>query len=458
MLILFFLSFLPCVGWWLWRGERNLNVSISDPIIAFSIYYGVFFFLGGAVIVSQEMYLYNGTYSRQAIIETYIGFLVFQLCVVMSYGVFGRNAGSNRIGNAAEDCRKWMTLDPRQLVQIGVVLLVPATVSALYTMRLIAQHGFVEYMRDRIIIMSGKGFILLPAIWFFSYFLLYWVNKLIRAAKSGGRSLGTMVFLVAALAGASGLLQGSRSKAFLPFVFMLGLWWLLTKRRTRLISTVVIVSCLCGIVVAGVVLGKVRQNVAGGSGDLIQSGDTEVGLRLVVLGLNPLRVVENTVWLVENMRDKDMMFGSTFYAVVTGLVPRVLWENKPLGGGPALRNLISPGSYDLQSGKNLTTYSPGIVAEAYLNFGFAGFLMAGIVYGIGLAALGRAYSRVQTTTGYVMWIYGLYALLGLLTGEVFGSVAGAVGILLPIAVATPFLAFLGRLSRIVRSSAVTQGN
>jgi hypothetical protein len=448
MAILFLLSFLPCVGWWLWRKEKNLSVSIYDPIIAFSIYYGIFFFLGGAIIVSQEMYLYDVTYGGQAIIETYIGFLVFELCVLMSYGVFGRNADSIRFGNAGEDCRKWVTLNHKQLFLIGAAILVPATLSAWYMVRLIAQYGLVEYTANRIVITSGKGYFLLPLKWFLSYLLVYWVNRLAITVRTRKRSLGIGALLIALLASAAGVVQASRSRALIPFLIMIGLWMILRRPgRSRVTPILVVLMCACGLVVVGVFLGDVRGRIASGSADVVGGASKPMDLRRVVLGLNNLRAVENTIWLVENMRDKDVMFGSTFLAVATAVVPRVVWEDKPLGGGPSLRNLISPGSYDLVSGENLTSYSPGIVTEGYLNFGFSGFIVTGITFGILLAILARCYSWVRGPIGFAMWIYSLYALLGMLTGEVFGTVAAAFSILLPMAMIYPISRIMSEMKR-----------
>lgn len=448
MSILFCLSFLPCVGWWLWRGERNLKFSIYDPIIAFSVYYGIFFFLGGAVIISQEIYDYAVTYSGHAVIETYIGFLVFELCVITTYGVFGSNDGCNRMGDAVQDCRNWVTLNRKQLLLIGAAILVPAMLSAWYTMRLIAQYGLAEYVRNRIVITSGKGYYLLPAKWFVSYLLIYWINRLAITVRTGKRSLGIGTLVISLLASASGFLQGSRSRALVPILIVLGLWMILRRPgRSRATPILVVLVCVCGLLVVGVFLGGVRERIASGSADAVGGERKAIDLRRVILALNNLRAVENTMWLVENMRDRDMMLGSTFLAVATAVVPRAVWEDKPLGGGPELRNLISPGSYDLISGENLTTYSPGIVTEGYMNFGFSGFIVAGITFGILLASLARCYSWVQGPIGFAMWIYSLLGLLGMLTGEVLGSVAGAFSVLLPMAMIYPLSRVIAEMKR-----------
>jgi hypothetical protein len=93
---------------------------------------------------------------------------------------------------------------------------------------------------------------------------------------------------------------------------------------------------------------------------------------------------------------------------------------------------MSPGSYDLVSGTSLSSLSPGIVAEGYMNYGFPGYLLTGIVFGGLLAAIARASAWVRSPVSYIIWFYTMYATIGMLTGEVFGSVAGAFGVLIPI--------------------------
>jgi hypothetical protein len=448
MSILFCLSFLPCVGWWFWRGENKLSVLLCEPLIAFCVYYGVFFLLGGGIIVSQEIYDIALTYSEQAIVETYVGFLVFGLCVVMTYEVFRRHTGPDRIGKISEDCKNWVTLNRKQLLLIGIALLGPAILSAGYMVRLIAQHGLATFMYNRIVILSGKGFYLLPLKWFLSYLLIYWINRLAISLKTGKRLLGIGILVISLFTCASGALQGSRSGAMVPLLYMLVLWAILRgPAQSNLKPILVVLVCVCTIVVVGVFLGPVRERIAGGSSDVVGANLKPIDLRRVILRLNNFRAVESTIWLAEHMRDKDMMLGSTFLAIATGVVPRAVWENKPLGGGPALGNLVSPGSYDLISGKNLTTYSPGIVVEGYLNFGFPGFIIGGILFGILLASLAKCFGRVRGPIGFAVWIYALWSLLGLLTAEVLGSIAGVSGVLLPMAMIYPFSKIMVEMKR-----------
>jgi oligosaccharide repeat unit polymerase len=94
---------------------------------------------------------------------------------------------------------------------------------------------------------------------------------------------------------------------------------------------------------------------------------------------------ENLLWLIEN--DHQYYFGLTYLAGLTNLVPRAIWDEKPWGAGPEIRNMIYPGSYtrDGQFNSSITT---GLLTEARMNFGVLGIFIAVLLW-----------SRL---TGYVM--------------------------------------------------------
>jgi len=413
----------------IWIVVRRHGRSILDPGIAFALYYGLFFFLGGSAIVQGEMYMYDATYSSQSITEAYVGFLLFGVLVLSSYEIFGGRLAFERHFLNLYAYETWTTLSNRQLILIAALMLLPGMASLAYLMSIIGQHGYVGFLANRIVLTSGKGYYLLAINWFFSYLILFWVNTIARSIKEG-RSINKWGSLgLAMVVSMTGFLQGSRSKGLISFAFMIGLWWILKHtRKARLHSIAMLVVCVGLIVVVGVMLKNVRGNIV--SGTKVEENPLE--LRVFIRGFNAFHAVENTIWLTENLHARDRLLGSSFLAIATGLVPRAVWEQKLLGGGPALVNLMSPGSYDLVSGTSLSSLSPGIVAEGYMNYGFPGYLLTGIVFGGLLAAIARASAWVRSPVSYIIWFYTMYATIGMLTGEVFGSVAGAFGVLIPI--------------------------
>jgi hypothetical protein len=97
------------------------------------------------------------------------------------------------------------------------------------------------------------------------------------------------------------------------------------------------------------------------------------------------------MWLIENPYTR--LRGWTYMAAVTNFVPRVLWSSKPLGGGPALKNMISPGSYVVgeEGNSSLTT---GLMTEAMMNFGYVGVPVVTLVFGY---LLGLISNRLNAT-------------------------------------------------------------
>lgn len=103
---------------------------------------------------------------------------------------------------------------------------------------------------------------------------------------------------------------------------------------------------------------------------------------------------ENVLWLIENPNHYEPLWGRTFLAGVLNVVPRRIWSTKPLGGGPLLKNVIYPGSYELgrRGASSLTT---GIVTEAMMNYGLFGLPLVGLVHGWLLAWAAGMISRCR---------------------------------------------------------------
>jgi len=106
---------------------------------------------------------------------------------------------------------------------------------------------------------------------------------------------------------------------------------------------------------------------------------------------------ENIVWMNDNMDKWSPLYGKTFMAGVTNFVPRKLWANKPLGGGPALRNWIKPGSYDLDAkdAKNITSSTTGYPTECYMNFHIFGFFIGAFILACCLALLKHMLNKID---------------------------------------------------------------
>jgi len=102
-------------------------------------------------------------------------------------------------------------------------------------------------------------------------------------------------------------------------------------------------------------------------------------------------------------------------------------------GGPVLRNLIHPGSYDLSTGEYLTSYTTGLPAESVMNFGLGGLLFVPFIYGFALFGIAKLSLKVRTSLHFVTWMLALFLVAyGYLAGEFFGTCSWLVAYIFPL--------------------------
>jgi len=111
---------------------------------------------------------------------------------------------------------------------------------------------------------------------------------------------------------------------------------------------------------------------------------------------------ENVLWLLDNRQKLEL--GATYFAAVANFVPRAIWPEKPLGGGPRLRNMIKPGSYVVGERGN-TSYTTGVIAEAMMNFGWLGVIIIGIFHGIAISFSGKILSRARDAHAVLIGLF-----------------------------------------------------
>ena len=103
--------------------------------------------------------------------------------------------------------------------------------------------------------------------------------------------------------------------------------------------------------------------------------------------------------------------GSTYGAGILSLVPRSFWPGKPLTGGAATSEVLVP-EWHAITGVEL---APGLLGEAWLNFGISGFVFAGVLValvGILLDGMLRSPSRAIWLLGILLSIRGVNLVRG----------------------------------------------
>lgn len=289
--------------------------------------------------------------------------------------------------------------------------------------------NYEDYMVNRTVERSGMGYIIMPSAWL-AITLAAALFSAVVHPKLRWRLIVTIPFLCSFIY--AQLVLGSKSRGLIVLAYAglaWGFFWAL-KSKFPLRVVVSIPALVVFVSIIGLFFGDLREATTRQAS--LTDIETRVAVSAVFSKFNAFGAIENTVWLVENLRFDNLIGGRSFAAVFVGAVPRTIWPDKPVGGGPEMRNLVHPGSYDLNNGFQLSSYSPGIIAESYMNFGYLGFVVIAPLFGFAFAMLARFLKKVNTPLLLVIYIILLYRITYMLTGEVFGAVAGMFITLFPV--------------------------
>lgn len=224
------------------------------------------------------------------------------------------------------------------------------------------------FMNNRINILSGNGYLLtLSSIGSPLFFLYFYFFKF-----KSKRYLVHLLYVFILNIGVA-MLKGSRGAVIEP-IFLVFLSELLFN-NVKINFGKIFKICFGVFVIFSVVakLGQVRQShyVNAATKSALEKVTTE--LRNSFNHTEYLNVCVNS--------NSDLLYGKTYLAALVLPIPRKIWKNKPLGGGPYLKNIVKPGSYNLNKRKYNSSLTTGVLIESYLNFGFIGVIVFGFLYG-----------------------------------------------------------------------------
>lgn len=385
----------------------------------------VFFFLAAMLLKSEDVYMYlqNG-YSDSAWIINAISCFVFTLTAVITCHFLHGPSLYKRYAPKLLLWRSWK-LEKINIRFISCCAIIPVIVAVIFLWKMWGVYSYAEFLINRTKIMSGYGYILSIWHWLGVFLLIYFVYIFVK--YNGKSFLIRLFFIVFPLSLCNSLMwfsTGSRSRGLILYLYFLAIYVILKSRdsgqfRRILILTILILSTIY----LGLMMGPVREAMVGGREVLLTELDTSAsGERFLTEG-NMFMVTENNLWVIDNVGLDRMLAGSTFLAIIAGVVPRGIWQGKPVGSGPALRNLMNPGSYDIVEGENLTSASPGILTEFLMNFHWPGALVGGVIFGILLVILSYILRYVNDPCAFVIWFLCAICIFGMLTGEVLASIA-----------------------------------
>lgn len=148
--------------------------------------------------------------------------------------------------------------------------------------------------------------------------------------------------------------------------------------------------------------------------DFITSGDYKITLSNVDIDNNPVEIFLNRMFelnapafIYDLTKESGFLYGKSFESIGYGLVPRIIWSEKPsLPQGQKFSELIS----------GMTTVYIGmlVAGELYWNFGFVGIILGSLIIGI---QIGFLWYKLNKYVGvnfiyFTLFVYLLQSCLG----------------------------------------------
>ncbi len=158
-----------------------------------------------------------------------------------------------------------------------------------------------------------------------------------------------------------GLLSGSRSGVLNTFLLNLMIFHYLIKQLKPGFLIPFFIFFLIGASFLGEVRDSLRINDDDGVklvGEDSELSETLGNTSTFVYGIIPLNIIYE-----ENFT--NYQYGLTYLTTITNYIPRSIWPGKPDTGGVIITKFKKKGNYE-----GTTNYSPGLIAEGVLNFGY----------------------------------------------------------------------------------------
>lgn len=400
MAILYFVFFIGLVMLAFTRIGGRLDRLFVNPILVFILTVA---FIYGFIPWLKDLHQVQ-TYPFYYSFDAKLAALMFSLVFCLSgIGGYAFNGGLSR-----PVLPQVRSLTRRERRRVLVLVGIPAMCAVIYLARTVASYDLADYMKDRIMIRRGMGPAVVLAFAAICYCAILVTNYLASRRTDGPPlarwrllPIGGVVLVVAV----AFVAMGNRNFVFILIAILL--LASLSIYRGEIGRALMLLPLLLIIALGLSAWAKVRTTLDSADSSTVTS---EGPVQLLVYGLNgAFGNAENLTWLAQNDSRWDFVYGETVFAAAVNPIPRALWPDKPFGGGPALRNMIYPGSYTLE-GEKLTSYTTGLPTEGYMNFGLLGLIAFGAINGACLAGIRKVYARrrVVTPVGVVIYSFSIF--------------------------------------------------
>lgn len=331
------------------------------------------------------------------------------------------------------------------------LFLVPILLDTIYLLVYVFSFDFAYYLKNRIILRKGMGAVILVSYMGTLIVPIFFANLLVKIRHKNKIhfSISIIMFSLFILLPflTAYVVMSNRLTALILLIMLILIYIVVMEKKFTFAFYFKLLFGLIGLFLFFVFIGYMRSI----HGDF---GQINVGQMIEVLGLHAEHAIvgnfgnfEHLVWLFDNFYSWEFLYGITFVAAFLNIIPRFLLEDKLLGGGPHLKNMIHPGSYDL-AGENITSYTTGVVVEGYMNFGIAGIIILAVCHAVTLVLLKKlSYNIKGNILLLSLYLYLIFSITFLM---IFGEFLGIYTRTL--VVSMPFVIFYIVMNKPSRSS------
>ncbi len=274
-------------------------------------------------------------------------------------------------------------------------------------------QGYINMIGSRVMEFRGFGWATTLTATLLAFNLAYFAVGLTRQRATLWWCAYGAHFLVLLV---TGFLSGSRSAVLNIFVMQLFCYHYLRK-NVRLTQAVTIAVALLA---CAMILGVVRNGLKF-EGDTLRTGlqgrDTVVEFSTIHYGEAPLQILLDADHL-------QLAYGETFLSLVTNVIPRAWWPDKPDSGGGLFTKI-----YTADAWNGLSNLAPTYLGEGIMNFGWAvgiAFFMTtyptlmyySVWYYRRILVRVRAAPDADAAIDLVLYILVVWGVVALMTGEV----------------------------------------
>jgi hypothetical protein len=407
---------------------------ILDPLF--------FFILGSSfvyIIIPLMMLIFNWSWhglnlSEISYIKANLYVFAYISMVVFIYFIFLKISKNNK--KSFKRDYNFLKLSKKHYTILILFLFIPIWIDTVYLMKYILSFDFSYYMKNRIILRKGMGLIILISYMGTLLVPILFANFLTKNKRKNGFKFFIrflFFFVIAVLPFLSAyVVMGNRLTSLILLVILVLLYLIIMKKRFTFMFYIKLILGVLLFLLFFTFLGYMRS---------IQGNWDQADLNLFFMLINEqikhalvsnFGNFEHLVWLVEFPKSWELLYGITFLAAFLNVIPRVMWADKLLGGGPHLKNFIHPGSYDL-SGENITSYTTGIAIEGFMNFGFLSIIVLSLGHAFLLILLKKMSYKINGNIILLsLYFYLVFTITFLLIfGEFLGVYSRALMVIFP---------------------------